>query len=81
VCLTIISLIDKLKLQKLIDRYYHAHPQSSMNFLDNLFGINDDDEEDDKLDILFGHLSDEVVMKLDETVESLSKTTSIEQAL
>lgn len=69
-----------IKLQKLIDRYYHAHPQSSMNFLDNLFGINDDDdEEDDKLDILFGHLSDEVVMKLDETVESLSKTTSIEQ--
>jgi hypothetical protein len=67
-------------LEKLLDRYYQVHPQSSMSFLDSLFGI--DEEEDDELnrmDALFSHIPDEVLIKLNKTIESLSKKTSIEQ--
>ncbi|RLA21710.1 MAG: hypothetical protein DRQ62_09125, partial [Gammaproteobacteria bacterium] len=67
-------------LEKLLDRYYQVHPQRSMGFLDNLFGMDDDEEEEtDHMEELFGHLPDEIVINLDKTIESLAKKTSIEQ--
>jgi len=67
-------------LEKLLDRYYQVHPQRSMGFLDNLFGMDDDEEEEfDRMEALFGHIPDEVLIKLNKTIESLSKKTSVEQ--
>jgi len=68
-------------LEKLLDRYYQVHPQRSMGFLDNLFGMDDDEEEEelDRMEALFGHIPDEVLIKLNKTIESLSKKTSVER--
>jgi len=67
-------------LEKLLDRYYQVHPQRSMGFLDNLFGMDDEEEEElDRMEALFGHIPDEVLIKLNKTIESLSKKTSVEQ--
>ncbi|MCF7970805.1 MAG: hypothetical protein K9L22_06530 [Methylococcaceae bacterium] len=69
-------------LEKLLNRYYQVHPQRGMGFLDSLFGMDDDDEEEiERIEELFGHLPDEIFIKLDKTIESLSKKTSVEQAV
>ena len=69
-------------LEKLLDRYYQAHPQRSMGFLDNLFGMGDEEEEDvDLMESLFGDIPDAVLMDLNKTIESLSKETSIDQVV
>ena len=69
-----------LLLEKLLDRYYQVHPQRNMGFLENLFGMGEDEEEDiDPLEALFGHIPDAVLMDLNNTIESLAKTTSVEQ--
>ncbi|MBE0471218.1 MAG: hypothetical protein IBX55_17120 [Methyloprofundus sp.] len=67
-------------LEKLLDRYYQVHPQRGMGFLDGLFGVGNDEEQAiDRMDALFGHLPDEIFIKLDKTIESLSKKTSVDQ--
>jgi len=69
-----------LLLEKLLDRYYEAHPQRNMGFLENFFAMDEDEEEDiDPMEVLFGHIPDVVLMDLNNTIESLAKTTSVEQ--
>ena len=64
-----------------LGRYYQMHPERSMGFLDDLFGSGNYDEEEepeDPLDQLFGHIPEKVLIKLDKKLESLFKKTSPE---
>jgi len=67
-----------LLLEKLLDRYYQVHPQRNMGFLESLFGMGEE-EGIDPMEALFGHIPDAVLMDLNNTIESLAKTTSVEQ--
>ena len=64
-----------------LDRYYLLHPERNMGFLDDLFGsgnYDDEDEFEDPMDQLFGHIPKKVLVKLDKRLESLFKKTSPE---
>lgn len=64
-----------------LGRYYQMHPERSMGFLDDLFGSGNYDEEEeleDPMDQLFGHIPEKVLIKLDKKLESLFKKTSPE---
>jgi len=68
-------------LEKLLASYYQVHPQRTKGFLDRLFAMGDDEQEGlDPMEELFGHVPDSVLMGLNETIESLAKKTTIEQA-
>lgn len=62
-----------------LERYYEAHPSRGLDFLEDLFEGEEQDEYDDPLDELFGHLPDEVFIKLDKKLASLAKKTSPER--
>jgi hypothetical protein len=66
-----------------IERYYQAHPERTMGFLDSLFGTNAENDMENllgsKLDQLFDHLSDAVFDKIDIKAEKLIETTSPER--
>lgn len=72
----------EMLIRTFIDRYYEAHPQRGMGFLESLFGMDDEDEEElDELDMLFGQLPDGVLIKINDMVGSFSQTTSPEQLI
>ncbi len=66
-----------------IERYYQMHPERTMGFLDNLFGVNEEDDIGEffgsKLDQLFEHLSDSVFEKIDAKAAKLVEVTSPER--
>ncbi|PKM10789.1 MAG: hypothetical protein CVV13_11635 [Gammaproteobacteria bacterium HGW-Gammaproteobacteria-3] len=67
-----------------LDRYHQAHAPVGMDFLDRLFGVNDENEEDEAenpFDALFGHLPDEIFYKLDRQVNVLTKKISPERLI
>ncbi len=70
-----------MMLEKLLDRYYQVHPQRKKGFLEDLFAINSEEKKLDRMEVLFAHIPDEVLMKLNTSIESLSKNTSVEQAV
>jgi hypothetical protein len=61
---------------KFLDQYYKSHKSSVFNIFDSLFGGNDDDYEDeDPIDEVFGHLPEDLFDKLErKTVEMTKKT-------
>ena len=50
---------------KFLDQYYKSRQSSVFNIFDSLFGGNDDDEDDDPIDELFGHLPDDLFDQLE----------------
>ncbi len=68
------------RAQVLIDRYlercHKLHAPVGLNFLDDLFGS---DDEEDPMDILFGHLPENIAIKLEHKMDSLFKKTSPER--
>ncbi|MCK5189318.1 MAG: hypothetical protein KAR12_04620, partial [Methylococcales bacterium] len=68
-----------------LDRYYQMHPERNMDFLDGLFGGAEDYEEelldDDPMDLLFDHLPEKTLIKLDKKLVSLMKKTSPEMLI
>jgi len=70
-------------IDKFLDSYFDAHPQKAVSFLEGLFGdfMDDDDDEefDDPLTELFGHLSDRVMIDLNTKAESLVKKITPEK--
>lgn len=67
-----------------LEYYYQAHPERTMGFLDGLFGAVEDEELDvfeDPLELLFGHIPEKILVKLDKRLESLLKKTSPEMLI
>ncbi|WP_155920653.1 hypothetical protein [Methylobacter luteus] len=62
-----------------LDGYHKAHPLKAMNFLDNLFAKDEQNNVENPFDKLFGHLSYETFHKLNKKLTSLSKKTSPER--
>jgi hypothetical protein len=72
----VVVLIDSF-----IDRYYQVHPERNMGFLDDFLGADIEqeiDESEDPLESLFGHISENILLKLNKKVESLLRKTSPE---
>lgn len=61
-----------------LDRYRQTHPAMGLGFLDNLFGPDEQDDED-PLDELFGHLPDPIFHKLNKKLAALTQKTSPER--
>jgi hypothetical protein len=60
---------------KFLDEYYKSRKSSVFNIFDSLFGGIDDDEGDDPIDELFGHLPEDLFDQLErKTVEITNKT-------
>ncbi|MCK5831334.1 MAG: hypothetical protein KAH20_13650 [Methylococcales bacterium] len=70
---SIVLIDDFLKQYKL------AHPGKMTRFFQNLFTDQHQQSSDDPMEQLFGDLSDEILIQLQEPVERLSKQTSLEQ--
>ncbi|RLA23806.1 MAG: hypothetical protein DRQ62_05785 [Gammaproteobacteria bacterium] len=70
-------------IDTLLDRYFAEHPQQSMGFLEGLLGFDEDqeDEFDDPLEELFGHLPDGVLIDLNKVAESLTKKVTPEKLI
>ncbi|MGR9117006.1 MAG: hypothetical protein ACU85E_14675 [Gammaproteobacteria bacterium] len=64
-----------------LDRYHEAHPSRGTGFIENLFDMDELEDSADPLDELFGHLSDEVFIKLDKKLAALVKKTSPEKLI
>jgi len=68
-------------IDRFLNQYHRAHPERNKGFLDELFGSPEDDEEqyfDDPMEILFDHLPEKVLIKLDKKLQSLFQKTSPE---
>jgi tetratricopeptide (TPR) repeat protein len=61
-----------------LDRYFTAHPMKSPDFLETLFDQGTEAEQADPLDELFGHIPDEVMVKVMKKLEALAKKTKPE---
>ena len=71
-------------IEKYLDRYYAAHPQQGMGFLDELFGgFVDEDDEDyyDPMEEIFGHLDESEMMKLNKKAELIMKKVTPEKLI
>ena len=74
-------------IEKLLDSYYEAHPQRGIGFLDDMFagfmgGEDDDDYEDeDPFEELFGHLDQGIMIDLNNKAESIMKKTTPEKLI
>ncbi|MDD5579917.1 MAG: hypothetical protein PHY16_11645 [Methylobacter sp.] len=64
-----------------LDGYHEAHPGSGLGFLANLFDENEEDNYDDPFDQLFGHLPDEIFIKLNKKIVALAKKISPERLI
>jgi tetratricopeptide (TPR) repeat protein len=64
---------------KFLDQYQESRAPSGFNILDSLFGSIDDDEDDDPIDILFGHLPDDLFDQLERKTVEITKKTSPER--
>ena len=62
-----------------LDRCQVLRPQGGMGFFDDLFGFDDDDEEfDDPMEDLFGHLPDDVLKRINVKMASLMNNVTPE---
>lgn len=81
-------------IEKYLDRYYDAHPQRGMGFLEGLFGGFDDDDDDDGYDYdgegfedydpmeeIFGHLEESEMVKLNNKAELIMKKVTPEKLI
>ena len=71
-------------IERFLDAYYESHPQRGFGFLEELFGaINEDDnfEDVDPFDTLFGHLPKDIFITLDHETESLMKKFTPEKLI
>jgi len=66
---------------KFLDEYYKSRKSSVFNIFDSLFGGNDDDEDDDPIDELFGHLPDDLFDQLERKTVEITKKTPPERML
>ncbi len=67
-------------IQNYLDRYHELHPPENQNVFDQLFDFAKEEEFfDDPLDILFGHLPDKILDKIDNKLESIAKKLSPEK--
>ena len=67
-----------------LDRYYQVHPESGMGFLDDLFGFDEeegDDDFEDPIEALFGHVPEQAFNKVNKKLDALFKTTSPEKLI
>ena len=66
-----------------LDSYFEAHPERGMSFLEGLFGglTGDDDQINDPLEELFGHLPERVMIELNAKAEELLKKTTPEKLI
>lgn len=68
-----------IKIDRFVQWYYRAHSEGELGFIDDLF--RDDEQEadiEDPLELLFGHIPEKVLKKLNKKLESLLKITSPE---
>ncbi|MCK5663000.1 MAG: hypothetical protein KAI17_05910, partial [Thiotrichaceae bacterium] len=72
-------------IEKLLDSYYEAHPQRGIGFLDDMFssfmGEDDDDEDEDPFEELFGHLDQGIMIDLNNKADSIMKKTTPEKLI
>lgn len=68
-------------IQKYLDRYFQMHPQSGLDFFDDLFGQDAHGESRDPIYELFGHLPDKIYDKIDKKADALVQKTSPERLL
>ncbi len=66
---------------KFLDQYHESRKPSVFNIFDSLFGGNDDDEDDDPIDELFGHLPDDLFDQLERKTLEITKKTPPERML
>lgn len=65
-----------------LDRYHEAHYPGGRDFLDALFGADDNKDDDlEPFDRLFGHLPDEIFYKIDKKIVAIAKKISPERLL
>jgi len=62
-----------------LDRCHVLRPQSGMSFFDDLFGFDDDEEFDDPMEDLFGHLPDNVLKRINDKMASMLKKVTPEK--
>jgi len=64
-----------LLIEKFLESYYEAHPQRGMGFLEELFGVDDDEDKDfeDAMENLFGHIPENILIEISNKAESISK--------
>ncbi len=69
-------------IDKFLESYYKAHPRrgGGFDFFEELFG-EDDDDEFDPLEELFGHLPERELIKMNKMAESLSKKLTPEKLI
>ena len=66
---------------KFLDQYQESRQPSGFNIFDSLFGGIDDDEDDDPIDELFGHLPDDLFEQLERKTLEITKKNPPERML
>ncbi|MDD5319733.1 MAG: hypothetical protein PHD43_03795 [Methylococcales bacterium] len=66
---------------KFLDQYYESHRPPGFNIFDSLFGGSDDDEYEDPIDELFGHLPEDLFEQLERKTAEFTKKNSPERML
>jgi hypothetical protein len=66
---------------KFLDQYHQSRRSSVFNIFDSLFGGNDDDQDYDPIDELFGHLPDDLFDQLEKKTVEITKKTPPERML
>ncbi|NOQ16279.1 MAG: hypothetical protein GQ581_04400 [Methyloprofundus sp.] len=68
-----------------LDSYYEAHPQRSLGFLDSLFGLDGDDEDEDMsveiMEQLFGSLPEDTLAAMNYEMEAIAQKQTPEQLI
>ncbi len=63
-----------------LERCHVLRPQSATGFFDDLFGFDEDDEEvDEPMEVLFGHLPDDVLQRIEDKMASMLKKVTPEK--
>lgn len=71
-------------IEKLLDQYYSAHPQQGLGLFDNLlagFMGDDDDDDYDPMEELFGDLDQGVMIQLNDKAELIMKKLTPENLI
>ena len=66
---------------KFLEQYHQSRKSSVFNIFDSLFGGNDEDEDYDPIDELFGHLPDDLFDQLERKTLEITKKTPPERIL
>lgn len=74
--------VTAMLIDKLLEGHFATRPQTDFNFFDELFGFGDqEDQLNDPLEELFGHLPDGVLIELNKKVEKLTKKLTPEKLI